>query len=130
MQKMTPMLFALVATGASARSAANPLGEVISLMNDLAAKVTAEGEAEAKAYKEYFEWCDDVAKNKQNEITTAEARKEKLQATIEELAANIQAADTKIGELAADISTSTADLESATAIRTKEAADFAKGEKE
>jgi len=62
---------ALMAGGASA---ANPLGEVISLMNELAAKVTKDKEAEAKAYKEYFEWCDDVSKNKKNEITTATAR--------------------------------------------------------
>jgi hypothetical protein len=126
---MKMSLALLLVTGASANKA-NPLGEVISLMNDLSAKVTKDKEAEAKAYKEYFEWCDDVANNKQNEITTATALKAKLEATIEELTANIQAGETKIGELAADISTSTADLESATAIRTKEAADFAKSEKE
>jgi chromosome segregation ATPase len=118
---------ALLVAGAAAK---NPLGEVLSLMSDLSAKVTKEKEAEAKAYGEYFEWCDDVAKNKQNEITTATAQKGKLEATIDELAADIQAGETKIGELAADISTSTADLEAATAIRQKEAADFAKGEKE
>jgi molecular chaperone GrpE (heat shock protein) len=122
------LAFLLVA-GAGANKA-NPLGEVISLMNDLSAKVTMDKEAEAKAYKEYFEWCDDVSKNKQNEIKTATAQKEKLEATIAELTANIQSGDTKIGELAADISTSTADLASATAIREKESADFATAEKE
>jgi len=124
------MSLALLLVARAGANKANPLGEVLSLMADLSAKVTKEKEAEAKAYKEYFEWCDDVSKNKQNEITTATAQKGKLEATIDELTANIQAADTKIGELAADISTSEADLASATAIRQKEAADFANGEKE
>merc|ERR1719191_2264211 len=54
----------------------NPLGEVMSLLDTLTAKVTAEGEAEAKAYKEFFEWCDDASKNFGFAIKTAEAKKE------------------------------------------------------
>merc|ERR1719199_232246 len=108
----------------------NPLGEVVSLMNDLAAKVTRDGEAEEKAYKEYFEWCDDVSKNTANVITTLTSQKEKLEATISELAANIQTGDTKVGELATDISTGEADLKAATEIRAKENEDFVASEKE
>ncbi len=48
--------------------ATNPLSKVIDLMDECAAKVKRDAEAEAKAYKEYFEWCDDVAKNAQFEI--------------------------------------------------------------
>ncbi len=32
------------------------LGKVFELMGALEAKITAEGEAEAKAFKEFFEW--------------------------------------------------------------------------
>jgi hypothetical protein len=28
------------------------------LLDSLTAKITAEGEKEAKAYKEFFDWCD------------------------------------------------------------------------
>jgi len=124
------LLVGAAASSVSARSKANPLGEVLSLLNDLTAKVKADGEAEAKAYKEYFEWCDDVAKNGQFSIKTATSQKESLEATISELSAEIEAAESKISDLAADISTNTADLKSATEIRTKEAADFAASEKE
>ena len=31
--------------------------KVMELMDSLTAKITAEGEEEAKAFKEYFEWC-------------------------------------------------------------------------
>merc|ERR1740138_1158996 len=119
------MKSAMVALLVSGAASANPLGEVVSLMNDLAAKVLKEKEAEAKAYKEYFEWCDDVAKNGQFEIKTATSQKEALEATIAEETANIEAGSSKIADLASALATSDADLASATSIREKEAADFA-----
>ena len=64
---MKASLLALLALRASAEST-NPLAKVIELLDGLKAKVTAEGEAEAKAYKEFFEWCDDAAANKGFEI--------------------------------------------------------------
>jgi len=112
------------------RSQENPLGQVLALLADLEAKVVKEGEEEAKAYKEFFEWCDDVAKNGQFKIKTAESQKEALEASIAEQSALIEEASSKISDLAATISTNEADLKSATEIRTKEAADFAASEKE
>jgi len=40
----------------------NPMASVLQLLDELAAKMTKDGEAEAKAYQEYVEWCDDTAK--------------------------------------------------------------------
>jgi len=120
----------VMARGVDARSEANPLGQVLDLLNDLSAKVTKAGEAEAAAFTEYFEWCDDVSKNKNFAIKTATAQKEKLEASIEELSANIQKLDSEIGTLAEDIAAGTADLKSATSIRTKESSDFVASEKE
>jgi len=125
-----PAALALLAALRAQAEETNPLGQVISLMNDLAAKVTKDKEAEAKAYKEYFEWCDDASSNKNNEIKTATALKEKLEATISELTANLEATDTKIKELVDAISTGETDLASATRIREKENADFAASEKD
>jgi len=76
------VLTLLVAGWLPAADALNPLGEVITLLDSLSAKIIKEGEAEAKAYKEYFEWCDDASKNKGFEIKTATAAKETLEATI------------------------------------------------
>jgi len=56
----------------------NPLGKVVELLDSLAAKIEKEGEAEAKAYKEFFEWCDDAAANKKFEIKTATASRASL----------------------------------------------------
>merc|ERR1719240_129626 len=110
--------------------ATNPLGKVVDLLTDLSAKVSAEGEAEAASFKEYSEWCDDTATDKKFEIKTATSQKEKLEAKISELSGSIEVADSKIADLAADISAATAELKNATGIREKEAADFAAGEKE
>jgi len=84
---------------ASTCHATSPLSKVLDLMAELTAKITKEGEAEAKAYKEYFDWCDDMARNAGFEIKTAEAKKEKLEAQIGELAAASQLPQQKLTNL-------------------------------
>merc|ERR1719361_2586407 len=110
--------------------ATNPLSKVIDLMDECAAKVKRDAEAEAKAYKEYFEWCDDVAKNAQFEIKTAKAQVEELTAEIGELTANIEGSNTKIEDLTGSNATDEKELAEAQAVRDKEAADFAASEGE
>jgi len=110
--------------------AANPLSKVFELMGELTAKIKKEGDADAKAYKEYFDWCDDTSKNAQFEIKTASSEKEELEATIGELASSASASTTKIEELSASIASDTSELKDATTIRTKEVADFQKAEAE
>jgi len=133
--KFTPALvvllsFSLVSLPRAERTKANPLGKVLELLDSLATKITAEGEAEAKAYKEYFDWCEDVTRNKKNEIKTAKALIEKLEGTIQKAASDIEGSASKIDELAASIASGESDLKDATLIREKEAADFAASETE
>merc|ERR1719517_351000 len=126
-----PLALALLALATPACGTdANPLSEVISLMDSLTAKIVAEGEAELKAYKEFFEWCDDAARNLKNEITTATAKKEKLEAAIGKNAGDIEASSAKIEALAGSIASDDSDLNDATLIRKKEADDFAANEAE
>merc|ERR1719160_1653498 len=119
----------LVAVGA-VEVQSNPLGTVFELMSALEAKIVKEGEAEAKAFKEFFEWCDDTSKNLNNDIKTGKKSQEKLTATIDEKTSDIEVAETKIEELASSISTNEGELKGATSVREKEAADFAASEKE
>jgi len=109
---------------------ADPLGKVYELMAALTAKITAEGEEEAKAFNDYVEWCDEAAANLRNEIKTGGAKKEELDATIAKAAADIEASSVKIEELSGAISADEKELKEATAIREKEAATFASSEKE
>merc|ERR1719160_260402 len=119
----------LVAVGAVAEES-NPLGKVFELMSALEAKIVKEGEAEAKAFKEFFQWCDSSSQNLNNEIKTGKTNKEKLTAKIDEETSTIAVSTSKIEELSAAISTSEGELSEATAVRNKEAADFAASEKE
>merc|ERR1719183_1935546 len=117
--------FALLGGLASAESAkSNPMGKVLELLTGLEAKIVAEGEKEAKAYKEYFDWCDDFSKEKGFEIKTLTAKKEKLMAEIADLTASIEALTSEIEDLSAKIATDESELKDATLIREKEHGEF------
>jgi chromosome segregation ATPase len=120
----------LVATAAGADTQADPIGQVVNLLNDLSAKVKEEGEAQQAAYEEYFSWCDDVSKEKSNDLKTSGAQKEKLEATIAELTSKAEVCDTKIKDLVAAISANGKDLAAATKIRKDEEATFSKNDAE
>jgi hypothetical protein len=111
-------------------SAQNPLSTVISLLDDLTAKVTKDGEVEAKAYKEFVAWCDDASRNTAFEIKTGDKTKAKLTAAIAKATGDAEAASVKIEELASSIASDEADLKKATTIRDKELADFKSNEAE
>merc|ERR1719422_2851966 len=124
------VLFAVASISTSEQMQSSPLSKVLDLMGELTAKIVKEGEAEAKAYKEYFDWCDDMARNAGFEIKTAEAKKEKLEAKIGELTSSITVSTSKIDELVAAIAADDSELKNATAIRKKENAEFSKSEAE
>merc|ERR1719454_61635 len=104
--KGTQIIFVLALAGTSSVSA-NPLGKVFELMSALKAKITKEGEEEAKAFGDYVEWCDEAAANLRNEIKTGESKQEELEATIAKCKADIEANTVKIEELSAAISADT-----------------------
>jgi hypothetical protein len=124
------MLVLLALVSVTSAADANPLGKVIELMDSLTAKITAEGEAEAKAFKEYVEWCDDAAGNLHYEIKTGSKKQEELEAAIGKAASDIEACTSKIEDLSASISADDAELKEATAVREKEVAVFEASEKE
>jgi len=109
---------------------ANPLSKVFQLIGDLKAKIIADGEAEARAFKEYSQWCRSTSSSVANEIDTSTALVNKLTAKVTELDSDIEVGDTKIGDLSAAVSKAEAELKQATAIRTKEAEEFSVGERE
>merc|ERR1719326_2540818 len=120
---MQKLVLATAAVAVTAE-ASNPMSMVLDLMDETAAKIKADGVAEAKAFKEYFEWCDDVSKNTGFEIKTAKASKEKLEAKIGQLSSDISTGTSKIEDLTEAISAAEKELAEATAVREKEEADF------
>jgi len=117
------LIIALVATlGVSAQ---NPLQKVIQLLGELQQKVLKEGEVEQKNYEKFAEWCKDEAVAKQYEIQDGKTKVEELSAAIEKEGSIISTMEATIEEVAKKVATNDADLQSATEIREKEAADFA-----
>ena len=117
-------------SGSATAVTVSPIEKVVQLMDSLTTKITAEGEAEAKAFKEYMEWCDDTKTETGFEIKTATSDIEQLEAAVGTSTSDISAATTEIEELANSISKDDADLKAATEIREKEAADFSAVESE
>merc|ERR550514_863351 len=127
---MLLVLLAVAPLAVSGAATSNPLSKVYELMDGLTAKITKEGEEEAKAFGDYVEWCDEAAANLRNEIKTGEGKQEELEATIAKCKADIEASTAKIEDLSAAISADEKELKEATAVRKKERATFEASEKE
>jgi len=110
---------ALVAVAGAA-----PIDKVLTMVGELEQKIIKEGEEAHQVYVEFSEWCEDTSKNVMYEIKTGKSDKESLEATIAKEAANIDAQQAKIEQLAGDIALDEADLKAAQTIRAKEEADF------
>merc|ERR1719387_1917717 len=108
----------------------NPLSKTIELLEALEAKVVKAGEAEAKAFHEYMEWCDDYTKNQAFLIKSLYVKKEKAAACVDKSKACIATCSTDLEDLAAEIATAESELKNATLIRDKEHEDFLAGEAE
>jgi len=108
----------------------NPIEKVIELLTNLQSNLVKDGEADAAAYKEFYDWCEDASREKKNEIKTLTGQKGKLEATIEKAASDIEGAATKIDDAASQIASDEAALRDATLIREKEHAEFEVAEKE
>jgi len=130
LQTMKKSLFAAVLTASVHAANDNPLGKVLQLMDDLSTKIAADGDKADKVYHEYFEWCDDTAKNQGFEIKTATAAKEKLESSIKKLTSDIEVAISQIEDLGAAIAEADKELRGATNIRKKEEANFVAAETE
>merc|ERR1719389_548525 len=97
-----------------AEAGTNPLSKTIELLEALQAKVLKQGEAEAKAFDEYMEWCDDETKNGAFLIKSLYVKKEKAAACMDKAKACIETCDSQTEDLAASIATAEAELHNAT----------------
>jgi chromosome segregation ATPase len=122
--------FASTGVASAAKADINPLGAVYELLDGLKAKILQEADVEAKAYREYYQWCDKTSQEIGFSIKTATAKKTALEAKIGELKSDIEVGTSKIEDLAAAVSSAQDELKEATAVRKEEAFDFAASEKE
>jgi len=111
-------------------SGTNPVDQVLTLLQKLYDTVVSDGEVEQKQFEEFAEWCEDQAKERQFEIKTGKGQAASLKATIEKASADIEASNSRVGDLSQNIGANQADLKAATEIRAKENGTFKAEEKE
>lgn len=109
---------------------ANPIGQVLDLLQKLYNTVVTDGETEQKQFAKFAEWCEDESKNRQNEIKTGERQSADLKAVIEKKSADISALQARLQELSNAATSNENDLKAATEIRDKEHSTFQKEERE
>jgi len=105
---------------------ANPIRKVVTMLQNMQKKVEEEGEREKKLYEKFMCYCQSGGKELEKSISEAEDK-------VSTLPAEIKAAEEKMTQLKDDIKQGQTDraaaqraMKKATAVREKEAAEFAK----
>jgi len=107
------------------KAAANPIRNVVTMMQALQSKVEAEGEKEKELYDKYMCYCKNGAESLAKTIADAEAKGPELTAAIEEATGKLTQLKEDIKSHQADRSAAKTAMAEATAVREKEAAAFA-----
>jgi len=130
MQFLMMISVAVVSTGLQQSSevagAANPIRKVVTMLQKMQKKVEQEGETEKKLYEKFMCYCQNGGKDLETSISAAEEK-------VSTLPSEIEAAEEKLTQMKTDIKQHQTDraaakrsMKKATAVREKEAADFAK----
>mmetsp|Transcript_55237 Transcript_55237/g.103564 ORF Transcript_55237/g.103564 Transcript_55237/m.103564 type:complete len:681 (+) Transcript_55237:40-2082(+) len=107
-------------------SLVTPVQKVVTLMEKMMDKGKTEIEAEKTQFAEYVKFCETTTAEKKTAIEEADATIESLTAAIDKATADVDRLTNEIAELDGIIATTSAEKANATAIRDKQAADFAK----
>jgi len=100
------------------------------MLQDMQAKIEQDTIAEARAYNEYYEWCNEVTGENLHAIKLNSERKEKLKADIEKYFAEIEQSGEAISDEAKAIAQAIAEGKNAKDLREKQHADFLAAEKD
>merc|ERR1719326_431684 len=107
-----------------------PVSKVITLLKDMKAQLEKEAEEDEEIYDKLACWCETNDKEKTKAIADAEAHIEDLTAQIEELSATSARLNTEIKNLEAEVKENQEALDTATALRAKQLAEFNAEEKD
>jgi len=100
------------------------------MLQDMQAKIEKDTIAEARAYNEFYEWCNEVTGEKLHSIKLNTERKEKLKAAIEKYFAEVEQSGEAISDEAKAIAQAIAEGKNVKDLREKQHADFLAAEKD
>ena len=111
--------------GLAAAAQLNPVTRVVELMEGLTKKIIADGDAEQDLYDKFKCWCTKVINAKTSSIAANEARIDELEMYIDDLESGRVELTSERQELEAEIAGLEKAIEAETAMRKKEAEDYA-----
>merc|ERR1719247_2239132 len=107
-----------------------PVSKVITLLKDMLKQLEKEAAEDEEIYDKMACWCETNDTEKTKAVSDAEARISDLTTTIEEKTAESARLNTEIANLGKEVKANQAALDSATAIRQKQLAEFNAEEKD
>merc|ERR1740127_453515 len=107
-----------------------PVSKVITLLKDMVAQLEKEAEEDEEVYETMGCWCETNDKAKTKSIADAEQAISDLTAAIEGFTASSARLNTEIANLEKEVAKNSAALDTATALRTKQLAEFNEEEKD
>merc|ERR1719277_1827098 len=122
-------LVSLCTSGVSAireRNAVNPIRRVVTLLQSMQQKVTAEGKKEKELYDAFMCYCKNGAGDLEESISAAETKIPQVEKALGESAAELEQLEADLKQHKADRAAAKEALAQATALRAKEAAAYAK----
>jgi hypothetical protein len=123
-------LFSAPAVGSQSSATLSPVTRVVELLQGLAKQTEKEGKVEEGLYEDYVCWGKSVINQKTESNAAAESRIDELETYIADLESGRIELTSERADLEKDISELMNDMESATALRKKEHADFLEAEDE
>merc|ERR1719207_429526 len=123
-------LLAAATTHAAVDEKNRPVSKVITLLKDMVSQLEKEAEEDEEVYEGMGCWCETNDKEKTKSIADAEQSIADLTAAIEEHTANSARLNTEIENLNKEITKNQGALDTATALRTKQLAEFNEEEKD
>jgi peptidoglycan hydrolase CwlO-like protein len=95
----------------------NPIPKVLTLLEDLKAKIEADSEKEQAEYDKYACWCEDTLGSKANDISDAKEHIEELQELVVKLNGELGVHRAEISQLKKDIAQNIEAVKEATEVR-------------
>jgi len=113
----------------SADNKNRPVSKVITLLKDMVTQLQKESEEDEDVYEAMGCWCETNDKEKTKSITDAQAHIQDLTSAIEGYAGKSAQLNTEVGHLSKEVAKNGQAMDQATALRTKQLAEFNEEEK-
>merc|ERR1719359_1827606 len=107
-----------------------PISKVVTLLKDMTKQLQKEAEEDEEVFEALGCWCETNDREKTKAIADAQTRIQKLNADIEKFAGTSGQLNTEISDLQAEVAENTKALDTATALRQKQLAEFTEEEKD